>query len=74
MGGAPAQVIKFDMMPHLLSSRSHCWADAGAAGVPRRVVTPLAGVLPLGDTKMTTMARTGERAVRPSGMILVAAE
>ena len=74
MGGTPAQVIMFGMTSHSHSSQSHCWTDAGAAGAPRRVVTPLAGVLAHGDTKMVKMARTGERAVRPSGMILVAAE
>ena len=73
MGGTPAHVIAFGMSPPFRSSWSHCRTDAGVAGAPRCVVTALAGVLPLGDAKMTSMARNGDRAVRPIGKILIAA-
>ena len=73
MGGTPAHVIAFGMSPPFRSSWSHCRMDADVTGAPRRTATALAGVLPLGDAKMTSMARNDERAVRPSRMILVAA-
>ena len=73
MGGTPAHVIAFGMTPPFRSSWSHCRTDAGVAGAPRCVVTALAGVLPLGDAKMTSMARNGDGAVRPIGVILMAA-
>ena len=57
MGGTPAHVIAFGMTPPFRSSWSHCRTGAGVAGAPRCVVTALAGVLPLGDAKMTSMAR-----------------
>ena len=73
MGGTPAHVIAFGMTPPFRSSRSHCWTDGGVAGAPRRTATALAGVLPHADAKMTSMARNGDRAVRPIGKILMAA-
>jgi hypothetical protein len=71
MGGTPSHVISFGMAPPFRSSRSHCWTDGGVAGAPRRTATALAGVLPHADAKMTSMARNGDRAVRPIGMILM---
>ena len=72
MGGTPSHVISFGMAPPFRSSRSHCWTDGGVAGAPRRTATALAGVLPHADAKMTSMARNGDRAVRPIGKILMA--